>query len=118
MPKPILHRLGVMVRERRDKRKLREVAQEIGIGAATLMRVENGRIPDVTTFGLICKWLKVDPGTFLGFEGINTTGRSSEIQISAHLRVDQTPKPETVNALAKMILLAARKQLDVEQIED
>jgi transcriptional regulator with XRE-family HTH domain len=117
-PRP-LSSLGPMVRERRGTRKLREVAREIGIGAATLMRVENGRIPDVTTFGKICQWLEIDPGVFLGFErpGSFETAQApgaGPLQVSAHFRADQTPQPETAQALAQMILLAARTQPGIE----
>ena len=111
-----LESLGVLVRERRGARKLRETAAEIGIGPATLLRVEAGRIPDLVTFGKICQWLGVDPATFLGMddkskkkEGPQSNARE-RLFVSAHLKVDQTPKPETISALAEMILLAANAQ--------
>jgi len=100
--------LGATVRERRGKKKLRETAKEIGIGPATLMRVESGRIPDLETFGKICKWLQTDPGTFLGIESTKPSEQpSSEVFsfISAHFRSEGQPQPETVNALAKMLLI-------------
>jgi len=124
MPRKTLASLGALVRARRGTRKLREVAREIGIGPATLMRVENGRIPDVTTFAKICRWLEVDPGTFLGFDRKRATLKVSETEspatlvISAHLRADQAPKLETVQALAKMILFAAKKQPRVEGVSE
>lgn len=100
--------LGAMVKKKRGERKLRETAHEIGVGPATLMRIENGRIPDVATFGKICKWLGEDPGSFLGFESKSPAASTSrQIMVSAHLKVDQTPSPETANAIAKMILYAA-----------
>lgn len=111
-----LESLGALVRSRRGHRKIREVAGEIGIGPATLLRVESGRIPDVLTFGKICKWLEIDPGAFLGFRR-TTDGQvtpvpkdSKTLVFSAHLKADQTPHPETVNALAQMLLLASRMQ--------
>ncbi len=117
MTKRLLNSLGAMVRAKRDRKTLREAAKEVGIGPATLMRVENGRVPDVTTFGKICKWLEVDPGSFLDFRRPDSSSGAAEsddmvqpIQISAHLRVDQTPKPETIEALSKMILIALQKQ--------
>lgn len=118
MPRRTLASLGVMVRERRGSRKLREVAHEIGIGPATLMRVESGRVPDLETFGKICRWLNEDPGIFLGFRPMPAPGRSAEgdevpLLASAHLRADATSKPETVSALAKMILLAAKRQRSI-----
>ena len=107
------------MREQRGARKLRETAAEIGIGAATLLRVEGGRIPDVATFGKICHWLRLDPSVFLGGEESPKNKRGPQdlgqrLQISAHLKVDQTPQPETIKALAEMILLAANAHLDDE----
>jgi transcriptional regulator with XRE-family HTH domain len=101
-----------MVREKRGKRKLRETATEIGIGPATLMRVENGRIPDVATFGKICKWLKTDPGSFLGFAPSDSSGTAqrANFSVSAHGRFDQAPEQATVTALAQMVLYALRAQ--------
>src|SRR5947199_2623959 len=109
MPRKPLESLGSVVRARRGQRKLREAVRDIGIGTATLMRVESGRIPDVETFGKICKWLEVDPRTFLGIEtksgALRGTAEGSPalLSISAHFRADQTPKPETVEALAQML---------------
>ena len=109
-----LESLGAMVRERRARRTLREVAGEIGIGPATLLRVESGRIPDVGTFGKICQWLGVDPGDFLGKPREVAPGGAPPApgltSISAHLRADQTPQAATLQALAQMLLLAAREQ--------
>jgi transcriptional regulator with XRE-family HTH domain len=116
-PRP-LESLGVLVREKRKPRNLREVATEIGISAATLMRVEGGKIPDVATFGKICHWLQMEPGTFLGFQD---HGRASSkhghatdrvTHVSAHMRTDSTAHPVTLQALAKMILLARNSQFD------
>lgn len=121
MTKRTLGSLGALVRKKRGDRKLRDVAKEIQIGSATLLRVESGRIPDVATFGKICKWLDIDPGSFLGWE-TETKGASSEkpntVLVSAHLKADQTPKPETVNALAKMILFAASGQYGTEELPE
>jgi len=110
-----LSTLGVMVRKKRGVQKLREVAQEIGITAPTLMRIEAGRVPDVATFGKVCLWLGVESGDFLGHpprhdgqEG----GASAEppVRVSAHFKADQLPLPETAAALARMLLFVAQKQ--------
>jgi transcriptional regulator with XRE-family HTH domain len=90
---------------------LRETAKEIGIGPATLMRVENGRIPDIETFGKLCRWLNVDPGTFLGFEQKRDSSPVEPLtSISVHCKTDQTPQPATVQALAQMMVLALKMQ--------
>lgn len=113
MPKKPLESLGAIVREKRGTRKLRETAQEIGISPATLLRVEAGRIPDVETFGKLCGWLKKDPNEFLG------TAHSSQpfLSVSAHFRADKNPRPETVNALANMVLLAVASQAPTPDVE-
>jgi len=108
-----LESLGVMLRERRGQATLREAAARIGISPATLLRVESGRVPDVDTFGRICRWLEIDPGVFLGRPTASRPAPSATgdlTVISAHLRADQTLRPETMQALAQMLLLAAREQ--------
>ena len=109
MPRRPLASLGVLVREHRGARKLRDAAAEIGISAATLLRVESGRIPDVVTFGKLCQWLKVDPSSFLGIEEKepSRSRQSGLVSMSAHFKADRTPKQATINALAQMLLLAA-----------
>jgi hypothetical protein len=77
------------------------------------MRVESGRVPDLETFGKICKWLQTDPRTFLGIESTDPLGQTNNdffSFISAHFRSDETPQPETVNALAKMVLYTLKSQ--------
>lgn len=111
MAKRPLESLGVALRERRGSRKLRETAKEIGISPATLMRVENGRVPDLVTFGKMCSWLELDPGDFLG-SARPDPGRGHQpaglLAMTAHFRADSALDPNTINALAQMLLLAAR----------
>jgi transcriptional regulator with XRE-family HTH domain len=116
MPARNLSNLATLVRKRRGHGKLRETSKEIGISAATLMRVESGRIPDVATFGKLCKWLELDPASFLGFEG-KEENEPKPTMVSAHLKLDSTPKPKTLNALSKMILIAMRMQGVTREIE-
>ncbi|HZR02982.1 MAG TPA: helix-turn-helix transcriptional regulator [Burkholderiales bacterium] len=112
MPNPTLATLGSQVKKHRGNKTLRDAAKEIGIGAATLMRVEAGRVPDLDTFGKICKWLKVDPGGYLGFPtgSSATTANAGVMTMSAHFRADVTPNSKTAQALATMIMLAVARQ--------
>ena len=114
MPKRSLASLGMLVREQRGARKLREVAAEIGISAATLLRVEAGRIPDVVTFGKLCQWLKLDPSSFLGMDTVekNDPVGGGLIQMSAHFKTDKTAHPETIKALAQMLLYASNPLIE------
>ena len=113
MRKRTLESLGGLVRDKRGQQKLRETAQQVGIGPATLMRIENGRTPDVETFGKICRWLEIDPGAFLGFEPKeDRTGTEGEpiVSVWGHFKTEQNPQPATVHALAQMMLLAMQMQ--------
>jgi transcriptional regulator with XRE-family HTH domain len=107
--KVTLSNIGQLLRDRRGKGGIRDVAREIGISPATLSRVENGKLPDLDTFSKVCKWLRIDPGEVLGCK--NEVPGSSSPQdrvISAHLRADKNQSPEAAQALAEMILAAQR----------
>lgn len=43
---------------------VREFAKEIGISAATLSRIENGKVPDIETFFKLCFWMKRSSNEF------------------------------------------------------
>lgn len=55
-------KLGTVIRKYRvtNELTLREVGKEIGIGAATLMRLEAGREPDGRTIAKVLAWLFKD----------------------------------------------------------
>ena len=52
-------KLGQVIRKYRvnSELSLRDVGKEIGIGAATLMRLEQGRDPDGATLAKVLVWL-------------------------------------------------------------
>ncbi len=109
MAKVTLSNIGQLLRDRRGKGGIREVAREIGISPATLSRVENGKLPDLDTFSKVCKWLKIDPGEVLGYKSsVPGSGLPKDSIISAHLRADKNQSPEAAQALAEMILAAQR----------
>jgi transcriptional regulator with XRE-family HTH domain len=110
-----LESLGGLVRAKRGKATLRKAAAEIGIGPATLLRVESGRVPDVSTFGKLCSWLGRDPREFLGVppppnSEAHEAPDVGRVQVSAYFRMDQAPQPETMGALAQMLILARQLQ--------
>jgi transcriptional regulator with XRE-family HTH domain len=109
-----IHSLGRLALERRGERGIREIAGEIGISPATLSRVERGKMPDLETFGKICKWLRVDPASILGIAG----AKSESSGLSVHFRKDQAILPETAKALAQMILAAQRALMQLEKDGD
>lgn len=98
--------LAGMLKNKRADKGLRAVAVEIGgVSAATLSRIEQGKIPDVDTFIRICKWLDVTTDTFI-ISDINKKPISTKEQVVAHLRAERELSRETVNMLIQMIDLA------------
>ena len=108
MAKVHLSQIGTLVRERRGPRGVREVASEIGISAATLSRVENGKQPDLGTFEKLCRWLKISPSEFLDTgDDIDAASTSpSPMVATAHLRAKRQISPELAQALGEMIVRA------------
>lgn len=50
---------------RKPSRSLRDVAEETGISAATLSRIEREMMPDLETYIKLCRWLDVPLETFV-----------------------------------------------------
>jgi transcriptional regulator with XRE-family HTH domain len=101
-------KLAAMVRAKRGKRGLREIAAEIGnVSASTLSRVEQGKVPDLETFFELCRWLNASPEEFTDEKvGAHQAAASTPETIEVHLRADRTLDPDTVEALVTMVKLA------------
>ncbi len=80
---------------------VREAAKEVGVSAATLSRVENGKLPDLETFGKICRWLGEDPAIFLGLEPRSVDAPRAQV----HFKKGAAIELDSAEALAKMIIL-------------
>lgn len=103
-----LENLGLVLKDKRGGRGIREVAKEIRISPATLSRIELGKQPDLDTFTKICTWLKVNPGEILGNAGL--AGATTVQQVSNNPKVmvqykaKQTINPETAKKLTELII--------------
>lgn len=96
-------KLAQMIKSKRGNQGLRATAEQIGdVSAPTLLRIEQGQLPDIATYFKICKWLDV-PSDFFSIEDKTV---SSEDIVVAHLRADKTLPPETTSALIRMINIA------------
>ena len=105
MAKVTLQNLGTIVREKRGTRGLRAVAADIGTSAPTLSRIEAGKMPDIQTFGKLCRWLEVDPGALLGVSA-HMPETSDQGMVVAHLKANREIAPVTASALAHAIIRA------------
>lgn len=101
-------KLSKLLIEKRGDRGVREFAREIGISAATLSRVERGKLPDIETFGKLCSVLKLDPAEILEIEEIEpTTSTSSKAAVAAvHFKADAHYTLQAAQDLAALILAA------------
>src|SRR3954468_7393727 len=99
---PSLEELGRLVGEKRKGRGVREVAREIGISHATLLRVEKGHLPDIENYKKICRWIGIDEGSVVSIPKPVQGRPMAEV----HFRKARTVSPKTAQALAQMILTA------------
>ena len=96
-------RFSEMIKSKRGNKGLRVLAQEIGISASTLSRIEQGNVPDIDTYLRLCDWLEVSTDYFT-----NSNPSINDVQtvVIAHLRADKTLSQSTSEALIQMINLA------------
>lgn len=106
-----LSEFGQMIKNHRGITGVRAAAKEIGISPATLSRIENGNMPDLEKFVLICKWLGQNPANFLG--DIQSASTSSA---SVHFRKKSTTHVDTANALGGLIIAAQQALRDRETL--
>lgn len=69
----------------------------------TLARIESGKLPDLKTFNLVCRWLGIDPNTILGFQS-ETPRRDVPAMPVVQFRAEKTLSPKTAQHLAELIL--------------
>lgn len=105
-------KLAAAVRAKRGDEGLRSTADKIGnISAATLSRIEQGKVPDVETFLRLCQWLGRQPSDFTSLAATKPApaNQSTPELIEAHLRADRNLSPKTAQTLIDMVRLAYRK---------
>lgn len=116
-----LARLGELIKMKRQEAGLglRSAAEESGISASTLSRLERGigAAPDAETMTKLSEWLKASVDDLL-FGGETQFRKLEELStpdiIAVHLRADKRLSSETANALAELFR-TAYKQLAREQ---
>ena len=102
--------LSSMMKTKRGEKGLRETAEEIGnISAATLSRVEQGKLPDVETFLLICTWLKKPADTFIVGKKTLNPDLSEKEMLVYQLRASRELDKDTIDVMVKMVDMAFKK---------
>ncbi|WP_462251152.1 helix-turn-helix domain-containing protein [Ekhidna sp.] len=101
-------KLSHMIKSKRGKQGLRAAAQEIGISAPTLSRIEQGNLPDIDTYVKICDWLNVSSDYFTS----GVPEQNTQDLVVTSLRADKTLSPETVESLVNFINLAYNQVKD------
>jgi transcriptional regulator with XRE-family HTH domain len=102
--------LASMIKSKRKDQGLRATAENIGgVSAATISRIEQGKLPDVETFIKICKWLEVPTDTFIIGEKTTISKMGNKDLIAAQLRADRELDKDVVEAIVRMIDLAYEK---------
>ena len=110
MESTAIEKLARRISEYRAGKGIREAAKEAQISPATLSRVENGKVPDLETFGKICKWLGDNPAIYLGFTPKNPEAPKAQV----HFKKGSAIKPDSAKALSEMIMLAQQALLEEE----
>lgn len=107
-----LQRIALQIRAKRRESdtSLREAAEDSGISAATLSRLERGlsaTLPDAQTLTKLAVWLEISVDALIGEEfsrSEQSTPRESTLPelVEVHLRAEKNLAPETAQALAQM----------------
>ncbi len=107
-----IDKLAFMIKSKRGDKGLRVLATELGsISSSTLSRIEQGHLPDIDTYVVLCKWLGVSTDYFI-LNDEPKPSRTTVENIEFHLRADKTLPPKTAEALMTMIKLAYNQGLD------
>src|SRR6266550_8245782 len=109
--------LGGAVRRRREQQglSLRDLANETGVSASTLSRIENGTgKPDADNIARLTAWLDMPMERIIGRQSDTPENKpvvyfarepTPEI-VEAHLRADRNLSPETAAALSELFRVA------------
>ena len=110
--------LGSAIRRRREEHglSLRDVADETGVSASTLSRIENGTgKPDADNIARLAAWLDMQIERVMHHGARATTDpkpvvyyphESTPEIVEAHLRADKHLTPQTAKALSELFRVA------------
>ena len=110
--------LGRSIRRKREEMglSLRDVADETGVSASTLSRIENGTgKPDADNIARLTAWLNVPVERIMSGRDTESNEERAVVYfpqestpeiVEAHLRADRSLTPETAKALSELFRVA------------
>jgi len=110
--------LGRAIRRKREELglSLRDVADETGVSASTLSRIENGTgKPDADNIARLTGWLQMPMERVMGAGSADGAEEAPVVYfpheatpdiVEAHLRADRNLNPETAKALSELFRVA------------
>jgi len=113
--------LGSAVRRRREQQSLslRDVADQTGVSASTLSRIENGTgKPDADNIARLASWLDMPIERVMHHGQRNPSDPKAVVYyphestpeiVEAHLRADRQLSPETAKALSELFRVAYKQ---------
>lgn len=85
----------------------RMVAKETGLSASVFTRLAQGRRPDFDSYIQMTEWLNVPLERFVdGEKPREVASEETVTAIAAHLRADESLKPESAKAIEKIVRAA------------
>jgi transcriptional regulator with XRE-family HTH domain len=97
--------LGDLIRRRRksDGLSLRDAADQMGVSAPTLQRVEAGQPPNSVNLIRIAEWLQLPVEELLKKGKKQGNQLATVAQIEVHLRADPNLSPDAAEAIADSV---------------
>jgi transcriptional regulator with XRE-family HTH domain len=94
-----------LIRSRRksENLSLRDAAEEIGVSAPTLQRVEAGQIPNRASLIRLTEWLKLQLDDVLCKTKGRERGAGTLAQIEVHLRADPRLDSDAAEAITEAV---------------
>jgi transcriptional regulator with XRE-family HTH domain len=89
-------------RRREKNLSWRDLAKEAGVSPSTLTRMQQGKRPDVDTFGALVAWLKMPAEHFLGLSKPRAQA-SGVVQVSTLLKGKKELSTEAAAALDEIL---------------
>ena len=94
---------------KRSARKMswRGLADELGLSSSIFTRLAQGRRPDFESYIQMTEWLGVPLESFIGGKKPSETQTEETVAaIAAHLRADESLKPDSAKAIEKIVQAA------------